>query len=264
MTDHRPSAAGGAAGEPADGERADSHDEPRELVESPGGQRGAELVASRQELAECRAEVERLRQGLASCQREPDCARNGLSAMEQQAAELGNLYVVMERLHGTLEHGEVLAAVQDVVINVIGSEELAVFEPSEDGRELRPVQSFGVEARRLGPIRVGAGPIGRAAADSKAWVIGDGPPPPELPDLTACVPLQAGGRVVGVLAIWRMLRHKPVLGAADRSVLELVARHAATALYLTSLRERPRREQGDAREGRDGREARRTDPRNGG
>ncbi len=253
MTDHRPDRAGGAAGEPDEraGQRADGHDALRELALPLRGQRGAELVASRQELAECRAEVERLRQGLASCQREYDCARNGFSALEQQAAELGNLYVVMERLHGTLEYGEVLAAVQDVVINVIGSEELAVFEPSEDGRELRPVQSFGVEARRLGLQQVGVGPIGRAAADGKAWVVGDGPPPPEFPDLTACVPLQAGGCVVGVLAIWRMLRHKKVLGAADRNVLELVARHAATALYLTSLRERPRREQGGAREGRE-------------
>jgi len=223
---------------------------------SAGGHRGADLAASRQELAECRAEVERLRQGLANCQREHDCARNGFSALEQQAAELGNLYVVMERLHGTLEYGEVLAAVQDVVINVIGSEELAIFEPSEDGRELFPVQSFGVEARRLEPLQVGVGPIGRAAADCKAWVIGDGPPPPEFPDLTACVPLQAGGRVVGVLAIWRMLRHKPVFGAADRNVLELLVRHAATALYLTSLRDRPRREQGEPRDVREGREGR--------
>ncbi len=257
MTDLRPHRPGcsGEQGE-HDGKQADSQGELRELAPSPRGHRGADLAASRQELAECRAEVERLRQGLASCQREHDCARNGFSALEQQAAELGNLYVVMERLHGALEYGEVLAAVQDVVINVIGSEELAIFEPSEDGRELFPVQSFGVEARQLGPLQVGVGPVGRAAADGKAWVIGDGPPPPEFPDLTACVPLQAGGRVVGVLAIWRMLRHKPAFGAADRNVLELLARHAATALYLTSLRERPRREQGEPRDVREGREGR--------
>ena len=254
MTDHRPHRPGAPAGDPGEhaGEHAGSQDEPHELVEPPRGHLGMELAAARQELAQCRAEVQRLHQQLASSQREHACACDGFPALEQQTAELGNLYVVMERLHGALEYGEVLAAVQDVVINVIGSEELAIFEPSEDGRELLPVQSFGVEARRLGPLPVGAGPIGRAAADGKAWVIGDGPPPPEFPDLTACVPLQAGGRLMGVLAIWRMLGHKPVLCAADRNVLELVARHAATALYLTSSRERPSQVPGEAREGREG------------
>ncbi len=233
MTDHRPrrpGAPGGEWGEHA-GAQADGRAELRELVEPLRGPPAVELAASRQAFAECRAEVDRLRERLASFERER-------AVLEQQIVELGNLHVVMERLHGALDRREVLAALQDVVINVIGSEELAIFEPSEDGRELRPVQTFGVETRRLCPLALGAGPIGRAAAERKAWIVGDGPPPAEFPDLTACVPLQAGGRVAGVLAIWRMLGHKPILGDADRNVLELVARHAATALHLTSSERR--------------------------
>ncbi len=38
-----------------------------------------------------------------------------------------------------------------------------------------------------------------------------------------------------MVAFWRMLPHKPVFGPADREVLELLARHAGTALHLTKL-----------------------------
>jgi hypothetical protein len=206
----------------------------RELIDSLRAQLGGELAASHQELTGCRLEVERLRERLADLEREHRRLCDDYAALEGRIGELGNLCVLMERLHGTLDHREVLAGVQDVVINVIGSEELAIFEPSDDGRWLVPTQSFGVENRRLGRVAWGEGPIGRAAAEGKGWVVGDGAAPPESPDLTACVPLPAGEHVAGVLAIWKMLAHKPVFGEADRNVLEHLARHAATALHLTS------------------------------
>lgn len=209
---------------------------PRELVDSLRAQLGGELATSHQELTECRVEVDRLRERLAHLEREHCRVRDDYASLEQRIADLGNQCVVMERLHGTLEHREVLVGIQDVVINVIGSEELAIFEPSEDGLWLTPTQSFGVEDKRLGRVAWGEGPVGRAAAEGKGWVVGDGAAPPEFPDLTACVPLPIGEQVSGVLAIWRMLPHKPVFGDVDRNVLELLARHAATALRLTSSR----------------------------
>src|SRR5512144_2633576 len=118
---------------------------PREIVEALRAQLGGELASSRQELAECRLEVERLRERIASFEREHRRVCDDYSALERQIAELGNQCVVMERLHGTLDHREVLAGIQDVVINVIGSEELAVFEPTADGAALVPTQTFGVD-----------------------------------------------------------------------------------------------------------------------
>ncbi len=197
-----------------------------------------ELVRTRADLSACHVESAELRRRLENLEREHRRVCDAHAALEREVAELGSLCVVMERVHGALDHAEVLAAVQDVVINVIGSEEMAVFEP--DGEWLRPVQSFGVEAHRLEAVAPGFGPIGRAAARRKGWIVGDGPPPPDGPDLTACVPLVAGDRLAGVLVIWRMLAHKPVFGDSDRRALEILCRHAATALHLTSSgRERP-------------------------
>jgi hypothetical protein len=179
----------------------------------------------------------RERQGRAgSASRDEAGVRERLAELEERVAELGNACVVMERVHGTLDHAGVLAAIQDVVINVIGSEELAVYEVAQGGRSLRPVQSFGVERRDLRSLALGEGPIGRAVSERQIWTVLDGGPPPEDRELTAVAPLCAGERVAGAVAIWRMLEHKPIFAAAERTVLELLSRHGGTALHLTSLR----------------------------
>src|SRR5258706_11176407 len=52
--------------------------------------------------------------------------------VEVQSSSVANLYVASFRLNGTLDRKEVLSAIQEIVINLIGSEELAVFEPKND------------------------------------------------------------------------------------------------------------------------------------
>jgi hypothetical protein len=153
--------------------------------------------------------------------------------LEQRLAEAIDLCVALERLHGSTDHAEVLRAIQDVVINLVGSEELAIFEPSAGG-ELRAALSFGVAGARLSGVGQGAGPVGRAAAEGQAWVVG-APLASEDPDLTACIPLLVEGRVAGVLVVWRLLPHKPALRDSDRRVLELLGAHGGRALYLTAL-----------------------------
>ena len=53
--------------------------------------------------------------------------------IQHQNANLANLYVASYRLHGTAERGEVVLAIQEIIANLIGSEELAIFEREPDG-----------------------------------------------------------------------------------------------------------------------------------
>lgn len=179
----------------------------------------------------CSADDTELRQRLAAAEAERRRAQAAMVDLEERLSDAINVCVALERLHGSTDHGEVLRAIQDVVINLVGSEELAVYEPGPSG-ELEVVQSFGVSGGRLAPVTPGHGPIGRAVAEGKAWVSRDGAASGD-PDLTACVPLVADGRVVAVLAVWSLLPHKPSLREADRHVLELLGPHAGRALYLT-------------------------------
>jgi hypothetical protein len=206
----------------------------------PGAGRDLDPTRASCDLDECRAALARLRGRLSSVEREQQEAFAACAALEAQVAEVGNLYIAMERLHGGTDRAEVLDAIQDIVINIIGSEELAVFELREGDRELRVARSFGVDEARLAPVPLGSGAIGRAAAERRPWIAGDGAGPPDPSHLTACVPLELNGRVMGVLAVWRLLGHKPALCDADRKVLDLLGRHAGPALYLTSLPRPPR------------------------
>jgi hypothetical protein len=160
------------------------------------------------------------------------------AAVQQENANLANLYVASYRLHGTVERGEVVLAIQEIVANLIGSEELAILEREPGSAELALVAAFGVEEAPLRRIAVGAGLIGRAAATGEVYVRGEGEAgvtvSGESP-VTACIPLSLDGQVMGVIAIFRLLSHKPALAAADHELFGLLANQAAVALYCTRL-----------------------------
>jgi hypothetical protein len=189
--------------------------------------------------AGCRDERQRLRRRLAHAEWARRAAESGRALLEQQLSATGNLCVALQRLQCALTHREVLEALQDNVINVFGSEELAVYERVPGSGELRVTQSFGLGPERLVPVALGRGPVGRAA-EGQGWVLGDDGVRTEDPDLTAAVALEGSGTVLGVLAVWRLLAHKPVVRAEDRHVLELLGRAGGAALYLAVRQEAAR------------------------
>jgi GAF domain-containing protein len=157
-------------------------------------------------------------------------------AAQEKSTDLAQLYVALERIHGGLSRADTLAALQEIVINVVGSEELAIFE--RRGDRLALVQSFGIDPEPWRELRVERGALARAA-DGKLYVAGrEGSPDPGDEDLTACIPLRVGDRVAGVIAVFRLLGHKPVLGETDQAVFELLSAHAGVALHLREVRER--------------------------
>lgn len=194
----------------------------------------AELALAREALERREREDRRLRDRLSDIEAENRRVCDEFVAVQEQNAELASLYAAIERLHGALDRNEVLQAIQEIVVNVIGSEELALFELTPDGRRLAPTHAFGVDVDGLREIAVGSGAVGRAAAGGRPYVAGEGAPPAssEEPHLTACVPLKLGDRVTGALAIYRLLGHKPALTDFDRELFALLERHAALALHF--------------------------------
>jgi hypothetical protein len=196
----------------------------------------AELALAHEAVAHATEERERLRERLAELEVENQRMCDDYVAVQERSTGLAQLYVALERIHGGLSRSDTLAALQEIVINVIGSEELAIFERRGDGLAL--VQSFGIDPEPWRELRAPRGAIGRAA-QGKLYVAGrEGPPEAGDEDLTACIPLRVGDRVAGVIAIFRLLGHKPVLGDADQAVFDLLTSHAGIALHLREARER--------------------------
>src|SRR6516164_8621394 len=103
----------------------------------------------RQELEQNKSEETRLKQHLAETQAENKRFFEQYAEVEQENSNLANLYVASYRLHGTLDRAQVLDVIQEIVINLVGSEEMGIFEMEEDGASLRLISSFGIDPEPL-------------------------------------------------------------------------------------------------------------------
>lgn len=189
-----------------------------------------ELAEARAEIERHRAEAERLRKRLAEMEQEHRQLSDEYVAVEEQNSELASLFVALDRLYSSADRREALAAVQEIVVNMVGSEELGVYEIDASGA-LQLAHGFGLADSRPDRYAPGSGTVARVAASGVPFVAGpDGAP--EDPDLTAAIPLKAAGRAAGVLAIWRLLGHKPFLTDLDKRLFTVLEGHAARPLSL--------------------------------
>lgn len=191
-----------------------------------------ELAGARDELAQREAAQRELSQAL---DRIADESRQNLAQyaeVEMHNANLANLYVASYQLHGTLRREAVLGAIQEIVVNLIGSEMFAVC--GVDGEAISVLATVGVDPGSIGwstPRVFEAVITGIPYVGSVDGERADGDP-------LVCLPLRFDDRTVGVIVIFALLPHKSQLESLDHELFDLLATHAATALYCTSLHER--------------------------
>ncbi len=194
-----------------------------------------ELTRVRVQAEDHRREAAELRERLTEVEQESRRVYEEAQAVQEQASAIANLYATLFRIHCSLDRDEVLQAIQEIVINIVGSEEMAVLERSSDGQHLDVARTFGIEPQRVQRIAIGTGEIGRIAERGEIYIAeGEGQGYHEG-HLTACIPLKLGNQVTGVVAIFRLLGQKAGITAADREVFELLKEQGARSLYLAKL-----------------------------
>jgi hypothetical protein len=160
---------------------------------------------------------------------------NRLVEAERQAGQLMSLYVATYQLHATLDPAEVQSTIAEIAVDLLGAASFVLL--------LRRDESEAYEvalARRLPP------PLDQLCADGSYRggepmldaTLRDGVlrlGPTESSRCIAAVPLTVQEQVVGVLAVLELLPHKPALEAADRDILDLLAAHAASALFAARV-----------------------------
>src|SRR5262249_51839290 len=109
-------------------------------------------------------------------------------SIQQQNSNLANLYVASYRLHGTVDRREMVDAVKEITANLVGSEEMALFERDDDDRALSLVGSNGIDPAPLRRVTLGAGIIGRTAETGEVHIGPGEDGRPEETGLTACIP----------------------------------------------------------------------------
>ena len=198
----------------------------------------AAVVQLREELAAACRRYTALEQRLKEAEEESHRFSQDYLHVEQQNQNLANLYVASYRLHGTVDRGGLMLALQEIVANLVGSEEMGVFEVSENGNTLSLAGSLGLDAERYREFPADRGLIGQALRSGQTYVRGLEPGEGRSEgeeNLTACIPLFLEERPLGVIAIFRLLSHKPHIEDIDRELFELLAAQASVALYCTRL-----------------------------
>ncbi len=162
----------------------------------------------------------------------------------RQNTYLASLYAASSCLHESSDRVEVLETVRDVVLNLIGSREVAVFEleDGEDGSDAKLSLTYaaGLEAGSRDSIALGEGLIGGVAESGESYLAGISEAGAALSsevDLSAAIPLRFDNQVTGVIAVFKLLPQKTGgFDALDQELFDLLAHHAGASLYRTSLR----------------------------
>ena len=151
---------------------------------------------------------------------------------------LMRLNAASARLIQSIEAGGVFDAIAEIIANLIGCEEIAVFDFHPSRQDFSLVWSLGVEADALKPFLCGAGMFGRAVQQAMSQFQERQQEAALLPfekNLTACVILKSSREIIGVIAIFGLLPQKNGLEWADYELLKFLETYAAVAIQLQRL-----------------------------
>ncbi|MBW2424068.1 MAG: GAF domain-containing protein [Deltaproteobacteria bacterium] len=158
--------------------------------------------------------------------------------VEEADNNLANLYVASYQLHTTLDPGEVIKVVLEIVINLIGAEVFAVYLWEQEREVLEPVAAEGESVRAFPSVRLGDGFVGESVSCGGVAVReptrpGDGAKRGEEPLVS--IPLRVDDQVIGAIVIYGLLQHKDAFSVLDHELFTLLAGHASTAILASRL-----------------------------
>jgi hypothetical protein len=178
-------------------------------------------------------ELDRLRSRVREVAEENERYAEQYHQIEVHSSNLANLYVASYQLHSSVDRESVLGAILEIVINLVGSEQVAVYQRDGLPGQFRLAKSFGLDEDRISTFTLGNGAIARRLANNEIFTDNEAAGGEDR--LTACVPLKVGEELIGAILVFRLLDHKPSLQPVDHELFELLAVHASTALYCSEL-----------------------------
>lgn len=153
--------------------------------------------------------------------------------MEEELSKLANVYVASYQLHSTLSVQLVIKHLKELLQQLVGAEQYAVYMADPSRKHLLLVASEKIDERKnaritlngedtsvaervflTGKERITEGPLGKASERHPAAVL----------------PMHFDERVVGVIVIHTVFAQKPAFGAVDFELFKMLGAHAASAL----------------------------------
>jgi len=206
-----------------------------EVVKNSGSEKRTKLYEDRIKMLE--EEIDSLLEKYITVEEENKDFASKYVEVESENNNLANLYVASYQLHSTLDFNEVLRIVLEIVINLIGAEKFSILLMDEKTNELIPVASEGFTIEKMPKVKLGEGTIGTVAKEGESY-FSETTAYTETIDTKSpmvCIPLKIKEHVIGVISIYSLLEHKQQFSNVDYELFNLLAGHAATAVYSSRL-----------------------------
>jgi GAF domain-containing protein len=179
------------------------------------------------------ARIEILEHQLEAAMRDQEELTDQLVDAENLAGKLMSLYVATYQLHVSLDPVEVQNAIAEIAKDLLGASSFALLikDEGDGGCEVALSQGMRDGSRFQGEHYLG----GDAMVDA---TLADGVLRLEQQgesEALAAVPLRVEEAIVGALVILRLLDHKATPLSEDRDILDLLAAHAASALFAARV-----------------------------
>ncbi|HTK56993.1 MAG TPA: GAF domain-containing protein [Gemmatimonadales bacterium] len=160
---------------------------------------------------------------------------------EQKLARAAQLFASVSELHSSNDPADVVTVIKEIVANLLGCEEMGVFEVWPLGPVFTYIDGIGIDADKFATLPPSHPLVQQAFTTSQVVVPAD----PTAESIlgrpaAAIVPLRDGATVCGIVVLFTLLRQKPVLEREDAELLDAVATHGGRALINARLRERTR------------------------
>lgn len=158
--------------------------------------------------------------------------------LERNHFLLKRLYAASAGIINAVEDGDVHAAIGEILGNLIGSEEVAIFHYHKDDRRFDHAWSAGLSDELLGQLKRGTTIMRRTVDEGmtqfRELQINSCLEPSEQ-HLTASVILKSSRQVVGVILIFGLLPQKSGFEWVDYELLKFLETYGAVAIQLQNL-----------------------------
>jgi nitrate/nitrite-specific signal transduction histidine kinase len=190
-----------------------------------------------QEINTLAEDKERLLQKHEKVEKENEDFADRYIVVQEENNNLANLYIASHQLHSTLDYKEVLRIVLEIIINLVGAETFCIMLLDEKQNEMATVAAEGIEVPQIKNIKIGNGIIGEVAKNGESYFKEEinGQAEYNLEHPVACIPLKIKDHVIGLLVIYNLLVQKDKFNDMDYELFNLLAGHAATAIYSAKL-----------------------------
>lgn len=146
---------------------------------------------------------------------------------ERQLGKLMGLYVATYQLHASLDPAEVQSAIAEIARDLIGAERFVLLLKEEGQAGCVVALAEGAGELYANGVYQGGDPVVDATLEDGVLRLGghEGSGP------LGVVPLRVDEHTVGAIVIMKLFDHCTTSLGDDRDILDLLAAHAATALF---------------------------------